>query len=174
MLLWKVGTARCEASRDSEMGGRHGGSRFWKPCAGRLVPEGLFGKTGRLAASSCGSRKRAVLLPGRLKVLAWNLIPQRPCTAVTLFAAIPCQDRQQAVDLSVTSATHWRHFQAPTGSPHVHISFIQDGHVVQPYSCRHCLLPLPSLMYNQLRDGSAAAGVLKCDQPGRSCELRGA
>jgi hypothetical protein len=69
-----------------------------------------------LEPEACFQEKRAVLLPGRLKVVAWNLIPQRPCTAVTLFAAIPCQDRQQTVDSSVTSATHWRHFQTPAGS----------------------------------------------------------
>src|SRR5580692_4785907 len=141
MLLRKVGTARCEASRDGETG-----EGMEAAGSGSLVPEDLFRKNRKTCSLELRIGKRAVLLPGRLKVLAWNLIPQRPCTAVTLFAAIPCQDRQQAVDLSVTSATHWRHFQAPTGSPHVHISFIQDGHVVQPYSCRHCLLPLPSLM----------------------------
>jgi hypothetical protein len=29
----------------------------------------------------------------RLKVLAWKYSPQRVCTAVTLFAAIPCQSK---------------------------------------------------------------------------------
>src|SRR5580704_17907295 len=31
--------------RQRNGGKAYGGSRFWKPCAGRLVPEGLFGKT---------------------------------------------------------------------------------------------------------------------------------
>jgi hypothetical protein len=101
MLLWKVSTGSCEASRINEMRGA--------PRRRQVL------ETSEPQAAD--RKKRAVLLPGRLKVVAWNLIPQRPCTAVTLFAAIPAQDRQQAVDSSVTSATHWRHFRTRTSTP---------------------------------------------------------
>ena len=88
MLLRKVGTARCEASRDGETG-----EGMEAAGSGSLVPEDLFRKNRKTCSLELRIGKRAVLLPGRLKVLAWNLIPQRPCTAVTLFAAIPCQHR---------------------------------------------------------------------------------
>ena len=88
MLLWKVGTARSEASRDSELG-----EGMAAAGSGSFVPEDLFRKNRKTCSLELRIEKRVVLLPGRLKVLAWNLIPQRPCTAVTLFAAIPCQGR---------------------------------------------------------------------------------
>src|ERR1700723_1969459 len=49
------------------IGGRHGGSRFWKLCAGRLIPEDLFRKNRKTCSLELRIGKRAVLLPGRLK-----------------------------------------------------------------------------------------------------------
>src|ERR1700688_248202 len=82
------------------MRGVHGTGRFWK--------------AWRLEARD--PRKKSRPVPGTAQVVAWNLIPQRPCTAVTLFAAIPRQGRQQTVDSSVTCTTRWRHFQTTKGA----------------------------------------------------------
>ena len=98
MLPGKIGTGSCEASCGSELQGS--------------VEAVASKKTGSLTLVS---KKKSRPISGRLKVEAWNLIPQRLCTAVTLFAAIRCDDRQQAVDSSVTCATHWRHIDAVAG-----------------------------------------------------------
>jgi hypothetical protein len=59
----------------------------------------MFWKAGSLKLSN---KKKSRPVSGTAQVVAWNSIPQRLCTAVTLFAAIPSENRQRAVDSSVT------------------------------------------------------------------------
>jgi hypothetical protein len=102
MLLWKVGTGSREASHAGEMRGREKRKFRSEPHA-------------RGPGRSSRPKKKSRPVPGTAQVAAWNLIPQRPCTAVTLFAAIT-QDRQQTVDSSVTWAAHRVYFRTPTRS----------------------------------------------------------
>ena len=59
---------------------------------------------GRRAGRSAAQRKRAAQWPGRLPSRSVDN-SSVPCTAVTLFAAIPRQDKRQAADRTVIQAT---------------------------------------------------------------------
>jgi hypothetical protein len=119
MLLCKVGTGGCEASRVEAKCGR--GIKLRE----RMEPEGF--RKSRSLELPIKKKSRPVL--GTAQSLGLEFESQRQCTAVTLFAAIPRQDRQRAVDSSVTCATQPRPFSTARGSRARKRQSVQGAHV---------------------------------------------